>query len=48
LFVYQQLEEQERQRRVAEEQALDKTAEFNSQLDRNIARIAEETERRRR
>jgi hypothetical protein len=43
-----QAEETERQRRVAEEQALDKTGRFDSSLDRNVARVAEEEERARR
>lgn len=43
-----QAEEAERKRRVAEEQAMDKAAQFNSQLDRNVARLAEEEERARR
>jgi len=43
-----QAEEAERQRRVTEEQAIDKTAQFNSALDRNVARLAEEEERNRR
>ena len=45
-------EEQERQRRLAEEKSLDelnrKNERFKSDLDRNIARLAEEKERQRR
>ncbi len=36
------------QRRVAEEHAIEQTEAFNSALDRNVARMAEEAERRRR
>ncbi len=43
-----QAEEAERQRRVTEEQLVDKAAQFNSALDRNVARLAEEEERTRR
>jgi hypothetical protein len=38
-------EEKERKERIAEEEALIAKEKFDSDLDRNIARLAEETER---